>query len=131
MNVILDSSEHAFSFQLVDENMHFGIATFGRFIFAGEVSPQDMQQLLTREWGVGDRLAATLIDRYGGNVWDVYRAVIRLASERQSFRTVDYLGSSQVVKCLKWKGDREGDQERMVDALRRLRRSGGRCDQCQ
>eukprot|EP01036_Dinobryon_divergens_P022095 gene22095-30330_t len=71
---------------------------FGKFIFAGEVSPKDMYQLLTSEWGLGDRLAVTLIDHYGGNIWNVYQALIRLSTEREDFYAVDPFTSSQVIK---------------------------------
>ncbi len=124
MNVILVSSEHAFPFKLVEQKLGFSINNFGKFIFAGEVSPKDMYQLLTSKWGVGDRLAVTLIDHYGGNIWDVYQALIRLPAEREDFYAVDSLTSSQVIKCLKWKGNLDIGHEKMVEALRHLAVTG-------
>jgi hypothetical protein len=120
LNVILVSSEHAFPFKLVEQKLGFSINNFGKFIFAGEVSPKDMYQLLTTKWGVGDRLAVTLIDHYGGNIWDVYQALIRLSKEREDFYAVDPLTSSQIIKCLNWKGNQDRDHEKMVEALRQL-----------
>ena len=124
MNVILVSSEHTFSFKLVEQKLGFSINNFGKFIFAGEVSPKDMYQLLTSKWGVGDRLAVTLIDHFGGNIWDVYQALIRLSTEREYFYAVDSLTSSQVIKCLKWKGNLDIGHEKMVEALRHLAVTG-------
>jgi hypothetical protein len=37
----------------------------GYFIFAGEVPPNKMYELLTTWWGVGHNLAVALIDLYG------------------------------------------------------------------
>ena len=42
----------------------------------------------------------------------------------KSFRAVDPLLTSQVKKCLKWKGNQEGDHELMVEALRQLAVTG-------
>ena len=95
-----------------------------KFIFVGEVSPKDMYQLLTCEWGVGERLAVTLIDHYGGNIWDVYQALLRLSTDRESFYAGDPSISSQVIRCLKWKGNQDGDHEKMVEALRQLAVTG-------
>ena len=124
LNVILVSSEHSFPFKLVDQKLGFNINNLEKLIFAGEVSPKEMNQLLTCEWGVGDRLAVALIDHYGGNIWDVYRALIRLATERKSFYAPDPRLSSAVIKCLKWKENQEGDHELMVEALRQLAVTG-------
>ena len=83
-----------------------------------------MYQLLTSKWDVGDRLAVTLIDHYGRNIWDVYQALIRLSTEREYFYAVDSLTSIQVIKCLKWKGNLDIDHEKMVEALRHLAVTG-------
>ena len=83
-----------------------------------------MYQLLTSEWGVGDRLAVTLIDHYGGSIWDVYQAIIRLSSEREDFYAVDPLMGSNVIKCLNWKGNQDRDHEKMLEALRQLAVTG-------
>lgn len=120
LNVILVSSEHAFPFKLVDQKLGFNIDNFGRFIFAGEVSPKDMYRLLTSEWGVDDSLATTLIDLYGGHVWDVYQALQRLLRDKKNFWALESHLSSKVIKCLNWKGNQDGDREKMVDALRQL-----------
>ena len=39
------------------------------FIFAGEVPPYKMYELLTTRWGVGHNLAVALIDHYGGHIY--------------------------------------------------------------
>jgi hypothetical protein len=124
LNVILVSSEHSFPFKLLDHRLEFSMSNFNKFIFVGEVSPKDMYQLLTCEWGVGERLAETLIDHYGGNIYDVYQALLQLSADRESFYTVDAIISNQVIRCLKWKGNQDGDHEKMVEALRQLAVTG-------
>ena len=66
----------------------------------------------------------TLIDHYGGNIWDVYQALLRLSTDRESFYAGDPFISSQVIRCLKWKGNQDGDHEKMVEALRQLAVAG-------
>lgn len=124
LNVILVSSEHAFPFKLMNPNLSFNINDFNAFIFAGEVSPKDMYQLLTSKWGVEDSLALALIDHYGGHVWDVYLALKRLLGDKQRFKALDSSLSDSVIQCLNWKGDREGDPERMRETLRLLAVTG-------
>ena len=124
LNVILVSSDHAFPFKLMNPNLSFNINDFNAFIFAGEVSPKDMYQLLTSKWGVEDSLALALIDHYGGHVWDVYLALKRLLRDKQRFKALDSSLSDSVIQCLNWKGDREGDPERMRETLRLLAVTG-------
>ena len=125
MNVILVSSDHDFPFQLVEqEELGFSIQNLNEFIFVSEVSSKDMYQLLTSKWGVGDRLAVTLIDHYGGNIWDVYRALIRLKNEREEFHAFDSRTSNQVIECLHWKGNQDSDHLKMVEYLRQLAVTG-------
>ena len=124
MNVILVSSEHAFPFKLLDQELDFSIDNFNSFIFAGEISPKDMYQLLTSGWGVEDTLAVTLIDHYGGHIWDIYLALVRLYEEKKNFWVLDSSMSDKVIKCLKWKGGKEGDYEMMREVLQRLAVTG-------
>ena len=124
LNVILVSSEHAFPFKLLDQKLDFSIDNFNSFIFVGEISPKDMYQLLTSGWGVEDTLAVTLIDHYGGHIWDIYLALVRLYEEKKNFWVLDSSMSDKVIKCLKWKGDKEGDYEMMREVLQRLAVTG-------
>ena len=97
-----------------------------------------MYRLLTTEWGVDDYFAATLIDHYGGHIWDVYQALKRLSRDKKYFCAFDSNLSSKVINCLNWKGNQDGDREKMVQALRQLAVTGFypiqdycECDQCQ
>ena len=73
MNVILVSSEHSFPFRLRDPRIDFNLANMDEAIFAGEVPPNLMFELLTTRWGIAENVALALIDHYGGHVFDVYR----------------------------------------------------------
>ena len=120
MNVILVSSEHAFPFRLRDSKLHFNLEHLNGYIYAGEVPPKDMYELLTKQWGVEANLAEALIDHYGGHIYDVYQALSRLCTDKERFWVLDSSLSGNVQNCLHWKGEKEGDKERMADVLRQL-----------
>ena len=124
LNVILVSSEHSFPFRLTDPRLGFNLDNFNGYIYAGEVSPKDMYELLTEKWGVESNLAVALIDHYGGHIYDVYLALTRLFYDKEGFKLMDSNLSDEVDLCLKWKGESEGDRDRMRDALRQLATTG-------
>ena len=124
LNVILVSSEHSFPFRLTDPRLGFNLDNFNGYIYAGEVSPKDMYELLTEKWGVESNLAVALIDHYGGHIYDVYLALTRLSYDKEGFWLMDSNLSDEVRLCLKWKGESEGDRDRMRDALRQLATTG-------
>ena len=45
-----------------------------------------MYKLLTIEWKIKSEMAILLIDVYGGHIWDVYRALIRLEDMKEGFK---------------------------------------------
>eukprot|EP01036_Dinobryon_divergens_P030612 gene30612-39882_t len=124
LNVILVSSEHTFPFRLRNNKVSFRIEDFTNFIYAGEISPKDMYDLLTTVWGFEHSLAVSFIDHYGGHVWDMYRALISLSQRREKFRALDSRMSNNVIKCLKWKGDKDSDNQNMREVLRQLAVAG-------
>ena len=69
------SSEHSFPFRLTNPRLNFNIFDFTDYIFAGEVSPNEMFRLLTNEWKIESDFAIALVDVYGGHIWDVYQAL--------------------------------------------------------
>jgi len=79
-----------------------------------------MYKLLTTKWGVRDSLALALIDHFGGHIWDTYLALIRLNSNREEFIALDPQLGQDVLKCLKW----EGNKEQMKMTLRQIAESG-------
>jgi hypothetical protein len=122
--VILVSSEHSFPFRLCHPDLAFNTDDFTNYIFAGEISPKSMFELLTGKWGIDPYLANVLIDFYGGHIYDVYRALLRLYSQKENFHTRVTSPGNKVRNCLKWKGNSEKDRENMIEALRQLAITG-------
>jgi hypothetical protein len=123
--VILVSSEHAFPYRLRDPKVDFNLDNFNGYIYAGEVPPKEMYDLLTVKWGVESNVAVTLINIYGGHIYDIKEALSRLYLERESF---DYLFdsnlTSNVQQCLDWRFEKEEDNVRMRETLRQLAVTG-------
>jgi hypothetical protein len=46
-----------------------------KFLFAGEVPPNEMYKLLTQEWDLSEKLSLAIISLYGGHIWDIYQAL--------------------------------------------------------
>ena len=124
MNVILVSSEHNFPSRLKHPDLGFSLNNLSGYLFAGEVAPKDMYQLLITEWGMTSNLAHAFISIYGGHILDTYQAVVRLEEEKERFWTLDSGMTNSVIKCLSWKGNEGGDDKRMCDALRQLATTG-------
>jgi len=92
--VILASSEHAFPYRLnLVADGNFSQNATDR-IFAGEVPPKDMFELLTKKWGMGSCLASVFIACYGGHIWNCAIAVDKLHYNKEKFRANSVLGSS-------------------------------------
>ena len=65
-----------------------------------------MFELLTTRWGVGPNLAATLIDYYGGHVYDMYLQLQELRSKGGNFNPGILTNTDNVKRCLKYAVDK-------------------------
>jgi hypothetical protein len=65
MNVVLVSSEHGFPYGL--SRVNFNISNLTGVMYAGDIPPKDMFELLTGEWKMGSELAAAFMTQYGGH----------------------------------------------------------------
>ena len=74
MNVILVSTEDTFPVRMWN-NLKFDRSNFSRIIYAGEVKPSKMYELLTEHWGLGPHLSTALIDQFGGHIHDISLAM--------------------------------------------------------
>ena len=125
MNVILVSSEHAFPYRLRHPDQNFSLDNFNGFIYAGEIPPKDMFQLLTTKWDIEPNVAVALINVYGGHIYDMKEALSRLNVEKETFRQLfDSTLSDNVLECLGWKFDKDEDNVRMREVLRQLAVTG-------
>ena len=104
VNVILVSSEHAFPYRSRHPELDFNLRNFNGYIYAGEVPPKDMYELLTVKWGIEPNVAIALINMYGGHIYDMKEALSRLYLQKETFRQLfDSNLSNNVKKCLDWK----------------------------
>jgi hypothetical protein len=127
--VILCSSEHAFPYRLQDSRLNFNLKNFRSFIFAGEVPPASMWELLTQKWEIDEQLAGALISRCGGHIFDLELCLDRLCNPNRPTDFWDKRNSGYVMDCLEWKGQGAGaaadtNQERMRTYLRMLAENG-------
>jgi hypothetical protein len=124
VNILLVSSEHSFPFRLANPRLKFSLSNLKKIIFAGEVPPDEMFKLLTSEWKIESNLAKSLIDIYGGHIWDVFNSLEELEEMKCDFEFLDPELSTCVQKCVDWKGEEQGDKERMIKALEQLAKTG-------
>jgi len=90
-----------FPFRLADPRLGFNLKDINEFLFAGEVPPNEMIKLLTEEWGLRENLALAVINLYGGHIWDIYQALLRLRKLKQDFFPFDAIVSANIAKCFK------------------------------
>ena len=98
MNVIMVSSNHSFPYSLVEAG--FNIFDLTSIVYAGEAPPADTYRLLTTRWGVGDRLATALIERCGGNLFSISRALDVLAVKKARATAINPWLYAYVNRCL-------------------------------
>jgi hypothetical protein len=105
--VILTSSEHVFPYSLTDIKLGFNILNLTGFIFAGEVPPDKMYELLTKRWGAGHNVAITLIDHFGGHIYDIHEKLKELNIKRETFRPGKQSQADSIKLCLGFHGDKK------------------------
>ena len=120
LNVVMVSSEHAFPYRLGDPRLGFNVGDITRFIFAGEVPPNKMYELLTIRWGIQHNLAIALIDHYGGHIYDILLKLQELKLKKEDIIPNFSDQSSNVFECLQF----DGDKPRMRELLSQIAEKG-------
>ena len=120
INVILVSSEHVFPFRLADRRLGFNLEDITKFLFAGEVPPNEMYKLLTEEWKLSGTLSLSLISLYGGHIWDIYQALMRLRKMKEDFYSFDADLTSNIDRCFEY----EINKEQLIKYLKQLSVNG-------
>jgi hypothetical protein len=92
-----------------------------QFIYAGEIPPREMLEMLTVQWKLPHDLAYAFVNLYGGHVYDVFEGIKQFFEKGEKFEAYDPFMTSNVQKCLKWKN---GDKKLMVSALKQLANTG-------
>ncbi|KAJ1405284.1 hypothetical protein B484DRAFT_457106 [Ochromonadaceae sp. CCMP2298] len=122
LNVLLASSEYAYPYRL-KKDVDFNVANIGRTIFAGEVPPASMRELLVKKWGLGLGLSDLCLAAYGGHIHYTAMALSELSLRKQDF-AADYVVPASVydgiVECL----EEETKHPGMTDLLCELAVSG-------
>ena len=89
-----------------------------------QVSPADTYELLTTKWGVRHHLATALIERCGGNLYNIKLVLNSLALYKDEAQPLSGEFQTCVEKCLNSvKGDKPATDE-MVRMLTELARTG-------
>jgi len=89
-------------------------------LFAGEVPPNEMYRLLTEEWKLSKKFSLALINLYGGQIWDIYQALMRLREMKEDFFLFDADLTSNIAKCFR----ESVDKEILVNTLKLLCEKG-------
>ena len=118
--MVLVSSEHSFPYSLGDARLGFNVQDISSYIFAGEVPPNKMYELLTTRWGVGHNLATALIDYYGGHIYDMHLKLIELEFHKDEIVPEFQGQSTSVQMCLEF----DGDKLRMRELLSQIAEKG-------
>ena len=67
MMTLFTSSEHAYPYKL--DRIGFNQADLKKVIYAGEIPPKEMRELLVSRLGMGDRLADGFLSAFGGHIY--------------------------------------------------------------
>jgi len=102
-------------------DLKFNAENFTKYIFAGEIPPNRMFELLTTEWGLGENLALAMIDIYGGHIWNAFNAIHELKRHASRMQSDDFglsLALNAALKCVK-----SGD-DNLTSSLKELAKTG-------
>ena len=106
MNALLVSSECAYPSRLRSSRF-FNATNLTDTLFAGEVPPAAMRQLLVDCWGLGPRLADVLLALYGGHVHMAALALEKLSQQLDEFNCEEVAPSGvlgAIVDCIGGEG---------------------------
>ena len=98
MNVLLVSSNYFLPRSLVKHGLN--IHDIGRVIYASELPPGQIYDLLTARWGVRKHLATALIDRCGGHLYSIQQALYGLARHKSYAEAINPELYACVYRCL-------------------------------
>ena len=109
--MILSSWKHALPYLLGNIRYEFNAPDITQHILAGEVPPDKMYELLTTRWGMGHNLAVTLIDHFGGNIYNIFRNLIELNEVGENYFAISLEDTNNVQRFVKSDGDKKHMRE--------------------
>ena len=112
--MILSSCTHALPYLLGNIRYEFNAPDITQHIIPGEVPPDKMYELLTTRWGMGHNLAVTLIDQYGGNIYDISIQLQFWNDKGEYFFGRCQQQTDAVQRCLKFNGEKKRMRELLI-----------------
>ena len=100
LNVLLVSSDYAYPFRL---KTTLAMNNISHLLFAGEVPPSEMRDLLQHKWRMGALLSDVFLAFYGGHIHMASHAVADLANGLDKFecgKAAHKGASGSIVRCL-------------------------------
>lgn len=82
-----------------------------------------MCRLLTEEWKLSKSLSFALINLYGGHIWDIKQALMKLREKKARFYPFEATLTANIAKCFKEKSV-VFEKELLVNALKLLSEKG-------
>ena len=125
ITVLFVSSEYSYPLRL--SKLSFNLTNITRIIFAGEVPPLDMLDLLQNKWGMGSNLANAFVNVYGGHIQLSSFSVSALALNKEEFMPSDALPVgvyTGIVACIKAEQSGDAELKGTIDILRQIAISG-------
>ena len=125
MTVLFASSEYSFPFRL--NKLGFNLTNITTTIFAGEVPPLNMLDLLQNKWGMGSNLAEAFVNVYGGHIQLASFGVSKLVLNKEEFMPSDVLPLGVydgIVACIKAELSGDAKMKGTIDILRQIAISG-------
>ena len=86
-----------------------------------------MYSLLTDVWKVGPNLSLSLLNHFGGHIWDAYNAVSKLNIRKEDFHPAGVWDASapmELAEALTLTEGNDNDRRRMKETLIQLARDG-------
>ena len=126
ITVLFASSEYSYPLRL--KELKFNLTNITTTIFAGEVPPLDMLDLLQKKWGMGSNLAAAFVNVYGGHIQLASFGVSQLALNKEAFMPSDVLPLdifTGIIACIKAELSGDAKLKGTIDILRQIAISGG------
>jgi hypothetical protein len=121
VTVLFASSEYSFPFRL--NKLGFNLTNITRTIFAGEVPPLDMLDLLQNKWGMGSNLAEAFVNVYGGHIQLASFGISALLLNKEDSLYAQRVYDG-IVACIKAELSGDAKMKGVIDILRQIAISG-------
>lgn len=105
-------------------HLPFDFQYFTSYLFCGEHSPKDIYYLLINHWKVGENLALSLIDLYGGNIYHLYHVIYHFKRHPEKFQPYQSYQSINLMNIFYYFSENEMNKNDFMKILRSLAKIG-------